>query len=327
MPLAIQLKDYGGPEALQLVDVGLPALGQDELRMRQTAIGVNFHDVYVRSGLYRTLTLPGVPGIEAVGIVEAIGSNVTGIAPGDRIGYVASSYGAYAAVRNLPASLAIRLPEDIPDAPAAATLMKALTVCMLVSSAHPVKAGETILVHAAAGGIGQLLCSWARHLGARVIGTTGDPKKVSVALAAGAHEVILYRQEDVVERVQALTGGVGVAAAYDSVGEDTFLHSLATLDFGGTLVSFGQSSGPISPFAPSLLATRSLRVVRPVIFHYLRNREQISAMANTTFTAFHKGAFRPIEPLVLPLEEAPEAHRILEARQSPGGIVLVPASG
>jgi NADPH2:quinone reductase len=202
--------------------------------------------------------------------------------------------------------------------------MKAFTVAMLVGQVHRVKRGQTILVHAAAGGVGQLLCSWARHLGATVIGTVGSAEKAAIAQSHGAEHVILYREEDVATRVAAITGGTGVAAVYDAVGADTFEGSVGALGFQGHLVAYGQASGPVPPFAMSLLASRSLTVSRPIVFHYVRTPEMLAAMAATVFDAFAQGVIQPIAPTVLPLEQAAEAHRLLEARQSPGGIVLVP---
>lgn len=324
MPINVVLAQHGGPEVFRLERTALPPPGSGQIRLRQTAIGVNYHDVYVRSGLYRTLPLPGVPGIEAVGIIEAVGPEVTNVIVGDRVGYVTGNYGAYTSARNLPADLAIKLDDTLSDAQAAATLMKAFTVCALVRRAHRIEAHQAVLVHAAAGGVGQLLCNWASHLGATVIGTVGDERKREIARAAGASHVILYRDEDVVACVRELTGGEGVVAAYDSVGEDTFLKSLESLGYEGKLVNFGQASGPVSPFSPSLLASRSLSVVRPIVFHYMRSRSQIEAMAREVFTALASGVIRPITPLVMALDDVGEAHRILEARQSPGAIVLAP---
>lgn len=324
MVSVVLLQQSGGPEELRTVDVALPSPAEREVRIRQTAIGVNYHDVYVRSGLYQTLPLPGVPGIEAVGVVTDVGPGVIDLKPGDRVGYVTGAYGAYAAERNLRADLAIRLPSILADAPAAASLMKALTVCMLIRRVHRVVAGQAILVQAAAGGVGQLLCSWANHLGATVIGTVGSAAKAEVARTAGATHTILYREEDVAARVAEITEGEGVAAAYDSVGADTFQGSIDSLGFEGHLVNFGQSSGPVPAFSLSVLAARSLSVSRPIIFHYLRTRDRLEAMAEETLSAFESGIIKPIEPLTLPLTQAPEAHRLLETRQSPGGVVLIP---
>ena len=324
MTRVIEMSAPGGPEVLQLAERDLPAPKAGELRLRQSAVGVNYHDVYVRSGLYQTLPLPGVPGIEAVGVVEAVGDGVTHVAPGDRIGYITGQYGCYAEARNLDAALAVKLPDAISDVQAAATLMKAFTVAALVHRVHVVAPGQTVLVHAAAGGVGQLLCSWASSLGATVIGTVGSKEKAEIARAHGAHHVILYREEDVAARVAEITGGAGVAAAYDAVGADTFEGSVASLGFQGHLVAYGQASGPVPPFGMALLASRSLTFSRPIVFHYLRTPETLAELGVLVFDAFTRGVIRPIDPIVLPLEQAAEAHRILEARQSPGGIVLVP---
>ncbi len=321
---AIVLRDFGGPQVLRLSDAPKPVPGPGEVLVRHTAIGVNFHDCYVRSGLYRTLPLPGIPGIEGVGVVEALGPGVAGPAVGTRVGWVSGRYGGYATHRAMPAAEAIALPEGIGDAELAATLMKALTVSVLVSRAHRVEAGQTVLVHAAAGGVGQLLCGWCRHLGATVIGTVGSREKAAVAERAGAHHTILYREEDFVERVRGITGGAGVAAAYDAVGQQTFAGSLAALDYEGTLVNYGQASGPVAALTPSDLAVRSLTLVRPIVFHYIRTPDRLAALSARVFEAFSAGVIRPIAPLILPLAEAARAHEVLEAQQSPGGVVLLP---
>jgi len=324
MTRVIQMTEHGGPEVLHVAQIDLPPPGAGELRLHQTAIGVNYHDVYVRSGLYQTLGLPGIPGIEAIGIVEQVGAGVTGVSPGDRIGYITGQYGCYAEARNLDAGLAVRIPLEITDVKGAATLMKAFTVAMLVHRVHRVEAGQTVLVHAAAGGVGRLLCSWARHLGASVIGTVGSDDKAAIARSYGAEHIILYRQEDVAARVAEITGGAGVAAVYDAVGADTFEGSVAAMGFQGHLIGYGQASGPVPPFTMPLLTSRSLTVSRPIIFHYLRTPAMLAELASLVFDAFAKGVIQPIDPTVLPLEQAAEAHRLLEARQSPGGIVLVP---
>lgn len=324
MTRVVLMEASGGPEVLRIAEASLPPPGPGELRLRQTAVGVNYHDVYVRSGLYQTLPLPGVPGIEAVGVVEAVGSNVNHIAPGDRIGYITGQYGCYAEARNLDAALAVRIPDALTDVQAAASLMKAFTVAILLHRVHRVERGDTILVHAAAGGVGQLLSSWARYLGATVIGTAGSAERAEIARTHGAEHVILYRQEDVAARVADITGGEGVSAVYDAVGTDTFEGSVASLGFEGHLIAYGQASGPVPPFAMSLLAARSLTVSRPIVFHYLRQPERLASIGAQVFDAFARGAIKPIDPLVLPLDQAAEAHCLLEARQSPGGIVLVP---
>jgi NADPH2:quinone reductase len=320
----IRIEEHGGPEVLKLGTVELEPPGPGEIRIRQTAIGVNYHDVYVRSGLYRTLPLPGVPGIEAAGVVEALGEGVDGFAPGDRIAYVGPAYGCYAEARNLRASLAVKLPDSLGDAGAAASFMKALTVYVLIRRVRHLQAGEAILVHAAAGGVGQLLTSWAGHLGAHVIATAGSEEKAAIARTHGAKEVILYRSNDVATQVMEITSGKGVAAAYDAVGADTFQGSMDSLGFLGHLVLYGQASGPVEPLAPAVLAGKSLTITRPIMFHYIRERAQLEEMAAACFDAFESGIIKPIVPLELPLKDAARAHKILEARQSPGGIVLVP---
>jgi NADPH2:quinone reductase len=321
---AILLDEYGAADRLRLEPVDLSDPGPGEIRLRQTAIGVNYHDIYVRSGLYRTLPLPGIPGIEAVGIIEALGAGVEGLLVGERVGYVTGQYGAYAEVRNLPAGLALKLPDSMSDAQAAASLMKSLTACMLLRKVHRVSAGDTILVHAAAGGMGQLLCRWAAGLGTNVIGTVGSPGKAAVARASGAREIILYREQDVAVRINELTNGAGVDAVYDAIGADTVAASLRSLAFCGHLVNYGQASGPVPPIALSELASRSLTVSRPIIFHYLRTQGLLDEMAGETFAAFEKGLLRPIEPVTFPLDQVGEAHLMLERAQSPGGIVLLP---
>lgn len=322
MPTAILLEDHGGPEMLRPRDVPAGTPGSGELRVRQTAIGVNFHDIYVRTGLYRTLTLPGVPGIEAVGTVLAAGPDTDGFAPGDRIGYITGAYGAYAAERVLPAALALRLPDALDDVAAASLLLKGMTACMLLRHVHRVEPGQTVLIHAAAGGVGQLLVRWAAHLGATVIATVGSEAKAEIARNCGAAHVILYRSEDFVSRVKEITSGEGVAVAYDSVGKDTFLGSLESLAFLGKLVNFGQSSGPMDPLPPSRLAARSNGLFRPIVFHYVRQRAALEAVAADTFAAITAGVLRPETALTLPLDQAAEAHRALESRTLSGAVVL-----
>jgi NADPH:quinone reductase len=324
MTRAILLRETGGPERLcwEEVEVGEP--GPGELRIRHTAIGVNFHDTYVRSGLYRTLALPGIPGVEAAGIVERVGHGVAGFVPGDRVCYADESYGGYTEARLLRAELAIRLPESISDEVAASLTVKGLTACMLLQRVRRTHAGDTLLVHAAAGGVGQLLVRWARYLGATVIATVGSPEKAQIARECGADHVILYRQESFVERVTQLTGGRGVDAVYDAVGADTFLGSLDCLGYFGTLVNFGQSSGPVAPFPVSRLSARSNSVVRPMVFHYIRKHAELEAMANETFARVTAGVIKQQIGLRLPLARAGDAHRALEARSTTGAVVLLP---
>ena len=324
MPIAILLRDHGGPEVLrpEPVEVGDPGAG--ELRLRQTAIGVNFHDCYVRSGLYKTLALPGIPGIEGAGVVEAVGPGVTGFAPGDRVAYMTNRYGCYASHRLLPAALALKLPAGIDEVLAASVLLKGLTAEMLVRQVHAVQPGETILVQAAAGGVGRILCQWAARLGATVIGTAGGPAKVAIARAAGCAHVIDYRSEDFVARVKEITGGAGVAVAYDSVGRDTFDGSLECLGLRGHLVNFGQSSGPVPPFAIARLMAKSNSLTRPAVFHFATPRPALEEMAAALFDVLASGAVKAEPGRTLPLAEAGEAHRLLESRAAEAPLVLVP---
>ncbi len=324
MAEAIVIRDYGAAEVLKLEEIGVGAPGPGELRIRQTAVGVNFHDVYVRSGLYKTLALPGTPGCEATGVVEAVGAGVTGIAPGDRIVYVTASYGAYASARLLPASLALKLPDDLDDTTTAATMLRAMTVEMLAEQVHPLRAGMTILVQAAAGGVGRMLCQWAAQKGVTVIGTVGSEEKAAVARAAGCSHTILYRETDFVQAVAEITDGRGVEVAYDSVGADTFLGSLDALALCGHLVNFGQSSGPVDPLLMTQLAAKSASVSRPILFHYIVDTARYQEMAQSVFAAFKAGVLKADGHMPFPLAEAARAHETLEGRSGGGSLVLIP---
>lgn len=320
------LRAHGGPETLapERVEVGDP--GPGELRIRQTAIGVNYHDVYVRSGLYRTLPLPGVPGIEAVGVVTATGPETAGFAVGDRIGYITGQYGAYASARVLPARWAVPLPEAIDDRLAATVLLKGLTAAMLVRRVHRIEPGMTVLVHAAAGGVGRLLCQWAAALGATVIGTVGTRAKRDLALASGCAHAILYREVDFVAEVRLLTGGRGVDVVYDGVGKDTFDGSLEALATRGHLVNFGQASGSVEPLAMPRLAAKSASVTRPIIFHYTAEPEPLRELAGAVFAAFADGTLSAEPGQAFPLAEAGRAHSLLESRAA-GPLILIPGDG
>jgi NADPH:quinone reductase len=324
MAQAIVLHGYGGPDVLtpETVEVGDPAAG--ELRVRQTAIGVNYHDVYVRAGQYTTLTPPGVPGIEAVGVVTAVGHGVDGIAPGDRIGYITDRYGAYASERVLPADLAVALPATMDDRVAATVLLKGLTAGMLVRRVHPIEPGMAVLVHAAAGGVGRLLCQWASALGATVIGTAGTPEKRDIALSAGCQEVIPYREVDFVPEVRRITQGRGVDVAFDGVGKDTFFGSLDALATFGHLVNFGQASGPVAPLAMPQLAAKSATVTRPIIFHYTNDPARRRDMAADLFDAFAAGLLTASAGEPYALAKAGRAHEALESRTARGPLLLVP---
>lgn len=321
---AIVLRAHGDAEALKVEPIELAPPGPGEVRVRQTAIGVNFHDIYVRSGLYRTLALPGVPGIEAAGVIEAIGSDVSGWRVGSRVAYVHAGYGAYASHRNIAASLLLRLPDDIHDEVAAALLVRGLTVQVLTRVVHRLRAGEHVLVHAAAGGVGRLLTRAASNLGARVIGTAGSEEKARIARANGCEDTILYREEDFAARVADITAGRGVDVVYDSVGRDTVPGSLRCLAPCAHLVIFGQSSGPIAPIEVPTLAARSLTVSRPILFDYLRDPVRANGMAAELFDSLRTGELMPPAIATLSLEEAGEAHRRLEGRRANEAIVLRP---
>lgn len=321
---AIVVREYGGPEVLrpEEVVVGVPAAG--EVRIRQTAVGVNFHDVYVRSGLYKTLDLPGIPGIEGVGVVEEVGEGVTDLRKGDRVAYVTEHYGVYASERLMAAELALKLPSGLDDRSAATVLLKGLTAQMLLCQVEHVRPGMDILVHAAAGGVGQLLCQWARHLGANVIGTVGSEAKMDSAAEAGCSQVILHGCEDLAHRVREITSGKGVDIAYDSVGKDTFAASLESLAPFGHLVNFGQSSGSVPAFEVSRLAKGSNSLTRPIVFHYTRERERLLTMASDLFEVLGTGVVKAGQGTAYQLCEAAQAHADLESRNARVPIVLLP---
>jgi NADPH:quinone reductase len=321
---AIVLREIGGPEVLRFESVSVGAPGPGEVRLRHTAINVNFHDTYVRTGLYKTLTLPGIPGLDAVGVVEAVGAGVKHLRRGDRVAYITRAYGAYAEERLIAADRVLPVPDDIDDRTVAATLLRGLTVRMLLSKVHVLKGGEVYLVHAAAGGVGRLLCRWATHLGAHVIGTAGNAHKAALAIQSGCRDVILYREENFAQRVLELTKGRGVDAAFDSVGNDTFAGSLECLAMRGHLVNFGQSSGAVEPFAVSRLALKSNTLSRPLLFHYIEDPAERREMADEVFTALRSGVIVPDIGPQFPLREAAQAHRALELRSTTGSTILIP---
>lgn len=325
MSLAIIMSEPGGPEVLKPVEREVGPPGPGEIRLRQTAVAINFHDTYVRSGLYKTLPLPGVPGLEGVGVVEAVGPGVTGFAPGDRVAYMTLGYGGYAAERTLSADLAVKIPDGVSDDIAAAAYLKGLTVEMLVRRVHRLEPGKTVLVHAAAGGVGLLLVQWAVRLGATVIGTAGSAEKLDAARAAGCTHTINYRTDDWLAAVKDLTGGRGVDVVYDAVGKDTFLKSMDALALCGHLVNYGQASGPVEPIAPIALFGKSLTLSRPNVFHYVQQaRETLEATAAELFQGLAEGWLSVPPPTLMPLAQAAEAHRLLESRAVGGAIVLKP---
>ncbi len=324
MTKAIVIEAYGGPEVLQLKEVPLGKPGPTQVRLRHTRIGVNFHDVYVRSGLYKTLTLPGTPGIEAAGVVEECGRDAKRWKPGDRVAYVTGAYGVYAAERLIDEAELLPVPQGVSDASAASALLRGLTVEMLLNRVHQVKPGMWILVQAAAGGVGQLLCQWASHIGAQIIGTVADKDQAALATAAGCKYPINFRNENVVERVREITGGKGVAVAYDGVGKESFSGSLDSLDFFGHLVNFGQASGSVPPFEISRLAARSNTITRPIIFHYVREAKMRQEMSKNVFAGLEQGWLKVNAPREFPLSEAAETHRVIESQGASVPLLLVP---
>ena len=325
MPMAIRIHKHGGPEVLSFEDAAISNPKADEVQVRHTAIGLNFIDVYFRTGLYAAPAgLPLIPGNEGAGIVAAIGQGVTSLNVGDRVAY-ASAIGAYCEVRNIAADRLVRIPDGVADHTAAAMMLKGMTAEYLLFRTFPVQKGQTILIHAAAGGVGLIAGQWANALGANVIGTAGSAEKAALALANGYHHVINYRDEPIVQRVKELTGGKGVDVVYDSVGKDTWLASLDCLKPRGMFVSFGQSSGPIEGFTLAHLAARgSLFATRPSLFAYTSTRADLELSAGRLFHVVETGQVKIAVNQTFPLSDAAEAHRSLEGRQTTGATVLIP---
>lgn len=323
MTHAVRIHAYGDADVLrwEAMDVGRPGAG--EVLLRQTACGLNYIDVYQRTGLYPAGDLPAVLGMEAAGVVEAVGEGVSDWSVGDRVAYPMCQ-GAYAEVRIIAADKLVRLPDSISDAQAAAMMLKGLTAHYLLFRSYPVQAGDDILVYAAAGGVGLLLCQWAKHLGATVIGCVGSPAKAELARANGCDHTILYRDENIPSMVRELTGGVGVAAAYDSIGKATFMDSLDSLRPFGVMVSYGNASGPVEPFNPAILAPKgSLYVTRPTLATHIATRELLEEGAERLFSAVTDGLLRVQINQRYALSDTGQAHRDLEARKTTGSTVLL----
>jgi NADPH2:quinone reductase len=322
---AIRVDRTGGPEVMQWVEVQVGAPGKGEVRLKHTAIGVNFVDIYYRSGIYQPPGgFPFVVGAEGAGVVEAVGDGVTILKPGDRVVYQGST-GSYAEERLMPAVKLVKLPDDLDDEVAVAAFLKGLTAQCLLRRTFPVGKGHVVLFHAAAGGVGSLACQWAAALGATVIGTVGSDDKIDLARANRCAHVINYRREDFVKRVREITGGAGVDVVYDSVGKDTFPGSLDCLKPMGMWVSFGQSSGLPPPFPISLLQQKgSLFATRPTIAVYLAKRADLETSAAELFEALRSGIVKVAVNLELPLKDAAKAHRAIEARETVGATVLIP---
>lgn len=325
MPHAIVLSETGGPHNLRWQEISVGDPGPGQVRLRHTAIGLNFIDVYHRTGLYPLPALPAIIGLEAAGVVEAVGEGVTDLVPGSRVAYASPPAGAYAEVRLMPADRLVPLPDAIDDARAAAMMLKGMTAEYLLCRTCKVRSGDTILVHAASGGVGLIVCQWAKHLGATVIGTVGSEAKAELARAHGCDHPILYTKENFVERVRALTDGAGVPVVYDSVGKDTFVGSLDCLRPMGMMVSFGNASGAVPAFEPGVLSAKgSLFLTRPTLIHYTAQRRDLVASAEALFAVVMAGAVRIEVHQRYPLRDAAQAHRDLEARKTTGSTLLMP---
>ena len=324
MPHAIRIHQQGGPEVMQWEEITVGDPGPNEARIRHTAIGLNYLDTYHRSGLYK-LPMPAGLGSEGAGIVEAVGSNVTDIKVGDRVAYCAGPPGAYAEVRLVPAERLVKLPDGVSDRTAATVMLKGLTVQYLFRQTYRLNGGETILFHAAAGGVGLIACQWARALGVTMIGTVGSEEKAAIAKAHGCAHTIVYTRENFVERVKEITGGKRVSVVYDGVGKDMFPASLDCLRPRGMFVNFGNASGPIAAFDLLLLSQKgSLYVTRPTLVTYTAERTAMLAMAAELFDLLKAGRIVSEARQTYPLKDAAQAHRDLEARKTTGSTLLLP---
>jgi NADPH2:quinone reductase len=324
MVKAIQFKKAGGPEVLEMTDVDLAAPGAGEIQVKHTAIGLNFIDTYHRSGLY-PLPLPSNIGMEGAGVVAAVGSGVSDLKEGDRVAYASPPPGSYAEARNIAADRVVKIPDGIDDRTAAAMMLKGMTAQYLIRQIYKVAKGDTILLHAAAGGVGQIVCQWASSLGATVIGTVGSKEKAEIAKANGCHHPILYNEEDFVARVIEITGGKKLPVVYDSIGATTFEKSLDCLRPRGLMVSFGQAAGPIPPVNLGIFAQKgSLFFTRPTLFNYISTAEDLRATAGDLVDAVKSGAVKIHIDQTFPLAEARAAHEALEARKTTGSTILLP---
>ncbi len=324
MTKAICLHEYGDAENMKWEDVTVGVPGEVEVRIKHTAVGLNYIDVYQRTGLYDIGALPTTLGMEAAGIIEEAGKEVRGFSVGDRVAY-AMSLGSYSEARIMTTDRLVKLPGDIDDQTAAAMMLQGMTAQYLLKSSYTVKAGDVVLIMAAAGGVGQIISQWAKHLGASVIGCVGSPEKAEAAKAAGCDHTILYGSEDVATRVHDITNGEGVPVSYDSIGQATLQASLDSLAPTGTLVSYGNASGPITNFNPGTLAAKgSLYMQRPTLATYTRNRQLLDAVAHDLFSVVNSGTVNINVGQTYPLSETPQAHRDLEDRKTTGSTVLIP---
>ena len=324
MVKAIRIHKAGGPEVLAWEDVAVDKPGAGQILVRHGAVGLNYIDVYHRTGLY-PITYPSGIGMEGAGTVEAVGSGVTDLKPGDRVAYASAPLGAYAEARLMPADKVVRVPDSISDRDAAAMMLQGMTVEYLIRRTYPVKQGDAVVIHAAAGGIGLIFCQWAKHLGATVIGTVSSDEKAKLAKAHGCDHAIVYTREDFAKRVREITGGAGVPVVYDSIGKDTFEGSLDCLRPRGLMVSFGNASGPVPPFSPAILGAKgSLYLTRPSLVAYTAARADLLESARALFDVVTSGAVKIAVNQTYPLKDAAQAHRDLEARKTTGSTVLIP---
>jgi NADPH:quinone reductase len=321
---AVRFDHTGGPEVLSLEDIELPPPAPGQVRVKHTAIGVNFIDTYHRSGLY-PVSLPSGLGLEAAGVVDALGEGVSGLKVGDRVGYGTGPIGAYAEANNVPADRVVKLPDGISDEVAAAAMLKGMTAAYLLKRTFPVQRGQTIVFHSAAGGVGLIACQWAKHLGVTVIGTVGSDDKVDLARLHGCDHVLNTRKEDWPKRVREITGGAGVPVVYDSVGKETWSGSLDCLAVRGMMVSFGNSSGAVPTFEPGILSAKgSLYLTRPTLFHYIRTSEELQKTADDLFDVIVSGAVKIAVNQRFRLADAAAAHEALHSRATTGATVLLP---
>jgi NADPH2:quinone reductase len=326
MPRAIRIHEVGGPEVMRLEEVDVAAPGPDEVQVHHTAIGLNFIDVYDRNGLYPQKSMPGGLGREAAGVVAAVGRKVRGFRIGERVAYVHNVPGSYSEVRNIPADRIVKIPAGVSDEQAAVLMLKGGTACYLLRHTYRVKKGDVIVVHAASGGVGQLLTQWGKALGASVIGIVGSVEKAKLARKNGCKHVLVRGRENVAETVRKLTKGVGAHVVYDGVGKDTFLESLDCLRRRGLMVSYGSASGPVAPFALAELVKRgSLFVTRPTMYDYTVTRKDMEAVARETFAAVRKKWVKVQINQRYKLADAMQAHRDLEGRKTTGASVILPA--
>jgi NADPH2:quinone reductase len=324
MTMAVRIHETGGPEVLKYENIAVPAPGPGEALVRHRAIGVNFIDTYHRSGLYKLDRLPAVIGMEGAGVVEVVGQGVKFVKPGDRVAYASPPPGSYSEARVMRADRLMVLPKGISDEMAAGMMLKGMTAQYLLRRTHRVTKGTPILIHAAAGGMGLLLCQWAKHLGALVIGTAGSEEKAALARAHGCDHPILYKEQDVAAEVREITKGQGVEVVYDGVGRDTFERSIEALSLLGHLVLYGQASGPVPPFDLSRLSAKSLTVSRPVLFHYTASRRDLEKSAKELFAVVESGAVKIEINHRYALKDAAQAHRDLESRRTTGSSILIP---